>query len=137
MASDMYQLLPMERAIWTRFRSLAPFPLDEERFSVRLGAGAPIPASVPPWLKADVKALTQKRADVIVRSGTDIWLFEIKPRAGFSALGQLLGYSVLYLAEYEPVKPPRLAIVASFSQPDLAVVLAQFGISVFLVGPVR
>lgn len=134
--TDLYMLLPRERRIWTKFRTLSPIPLDTEQFNVRLGEGAVIPAAVPAWLKRDIKALTRKRADVIVESGNEIWLFEIKPRAGFSALGQLLGYATLYVAEYDPVRPPHLAVVAERSQPDLATVLANFGISLFLVGSV-
>lgn len=73
---------------------------------------------------------------MIVESGRDVWIVEIKPRASFSALGQLLGYAVLYMAQFRPVHPPKLAVVAERTQPDLAGVLANFGIEMYLTGPV-
>jgi hypothetical protein len=130
----MYQLLPLERRIWERFRSAPPWPIDSERFSVRLGEGQIIPPGTPDWLARDIKALTQKRADVIVQSGLTTWIIEIKPRAGFSALGQLLGYGLLYVAEYDPPRPPNLAVVAETTQPDLAAALGNFSIQLYLVG---
>lgn len=133
---EFYQLLPRERRIWQAFRDKAPFPLLQERFSVRLGEGMVPPPDTPDWLRDDIKALTQKRADVIVKTGSGTWIMEIKPRAGFSALGQLLGYAVLYMAEYNPLRPPNMGIVAETSQPDLSLVLGNFGIEVFLVGRV-
>ncbi len=130
------QLLPRERRIWERFEQAAPFPLDEVTFSVRLGEGQPVPPGTPAWLERDIKALTQKRADAVVRSGQETWILEIKVRASFSALGQLLGYAILYVAEFNPVQPPRLGIVAERTQPDLAGVLSNFGVEIFLVGNV-
>lgn len=72
----------------------------------------------------------------MVESGGETWILEIKPRASFSALGQLLGYAVLYMAERRPPRPPRLGVIAERTQPDLAGVLLNFGIELFLVGPV-
>jgi len=79
------------------------------------------------------KLLSQKRVDVVVRAGDVVWVLEIKRRAGLSALGQLLGYGVLYVEEYSPMFPPRLGVIAEAVMPDISDVLLEFGISLFLV----
>lgn len=128
------QLLPHERRLWERFVSHPPFPLEDARFSVRLGQGIPVNPAWPKAIQRMARILTQKRADVIVTSGEDVWILEIKRRAGFSALGQLLGYGLLYVAEYDPVRSPRLGVIAESVMSDMLGVLSNYGIEVFLVG---
>lgn len=126
-------LLRHEAELWAAFLRTAPFPVDSVQYDVHLGEGVPLDPNWPEWMKRMVKALTQKRVDAIVESGPNIWLVEIKVRAGFSALGQLLGYGLLYMAEFRPLSPPLLAVVAERLQPDISGVLANYNVTVFLV----
>ena len=133
MAERYPHLLPHERRIWKRFVDNPPFPIDRAEYDVRLGEGMPINPEWPPAIQHMARVLTQKRVDVIVQSGSEWWLIEIKRRAGFSALGQLLGYAILWIDKYPARPSPRLAVVCESLQPDLVGVLAQYSIAVFLV----
>lgn len=133
MANRFPHLLPHERRVWERFLTVAPMRLDSLEYDRRLGEGIPLDPSWPEWVKVSARALTQKRVDVIGRSGPETWLFEVKVRAGSSALGQLLTYALLYMAEERPVNPPRLAVVCESVMSDIGLVLANYRIHIFVV----
>lgn len=126
-------LLPHEVRIWRKFFASPPFPIDHVAFDLRLGMGIPIDPEWPAGIQRMARLLTQKRVDVVVKSGNEVWILEIKRRAGLSALGQLLGYGVLYMAEFSPGQSPRLGVIAEGVMSDIGEVMAEFGIVTFLV----
>lgn len=133
MPQRMTHLLPHERRIWRKFSLSPPFTLDDVTFDLHLGRGVPLDPDWSPEIQYMATTLTQKRIDVVARSGGDVWILEIKRRAGFSCLGQLLGYGVLFEEEFAPSRPPRLAVIAENVMPDIMEILVEFGISLFLV----
>lgn len=126
-------LLPREREVWQRFLSAAPMRLDSVVYDRHLGEGIPVDPSWPEWVKAMARTLTQKRVDAIGTSGPETWIFEVKVRAGSSALGQLLTYALLWMAEERPTTPPRLAVVCESVMSDIGLVLANYSVHVFVV----
>ena len=133
MAQPYPHLMPYEIPIWERFLSSPPFSLWRIEYDVHLGEGAVIDPNWPAWLVKVVRSTSKKRADVVVETDNELWILEIKVRAGFSCLGQLLGYGVLLLSEWAPTKPLRLGVVCERVAADIEPVLAEFGIDVFVV----
>ena len=129
----LVHLLPHEVRIWRKFASQPPFPLDQVTFDLHLGRGIPVDPNWTPSVQRMATTLTQKRVDAVVVTGSDVWILELKRRVGLGALGQLLGYAVLYMDEFGSDPVPRLGVVAEAMMSDVDDVLAEYGISVFLV----
>jgi len=80
-----------------------------------------------------ITALTQLRIDAVGETEREIWIFEVKPRAGRSALGQLEAYRFWYIRQFRPSKPVRLAVVCYDVDKNLEPIFASKGIEVFRV----
>jgi len=124
---------PMESWIWDRFLTTTKLKFKKLEYDVRVG-----PGYVPNWVKDPkiaemAKALTQLRIDVVGETEDAIWIFEVKPRAGRSALGQLISYAYWYEREYKPKKPLKLAVVCKEVDHNLIPIFESRGIYVFVV----
>jgi len=80
-----------------------------------------------------ITALTQLRIDAVGETDKHIWIFEVKPRAGRSALGQLESYHYWYIRQYRPTKPVRLAVVCYEVDANLEPIFRSKGIEIFKV----
>ncbi len=80
-----------------------------------------------------ITALTQLRIDAVGETDREIWIFEVKPRAGRSALGQLESYRYWYIRQFRPSKPVRLATVSYEVDKNLEPIFKSKGIENFTV----
>lgn len=133
MVQEYKHLLPNEIAIWDRFLANPPFPIISVTYDLHLGEGQPIQPRWDESMIALVKAVTRKRVDAVVVTPGATVIIEIKPRAGMSALGQLLAYRQLFLAEHAPAGELRLACVCERVAPDLDRVFGSYGIYLYVV----
>lgn len=122
-----------EAAVWDRFLLKIPWKVVNVLYDVRLGEGAVIADGVPEWVKSMAWALSTKRVDAIVETPMEFVLVEVKERGALSAIGQLLGYLVLFNKQYRPQKRVRLALVCAYIAPDMDPILKEYGIETFLV----
>lgn len=122
-----------EAATWDRFLARMPWQVENIMYDVRLGEGARVSEGVPEWVKHMAWALSTKRVDAIVETLLEFIIVEVKPRGALSAVGQLLGYLVLFNKQYRPQKRVRLALVCERIAPDMAPILLEYGIETFLV----
>lgn len=133
MVQEYKHLLPNEIRLWKRFLANPPFPVVSVTYDLHLGRGAPLQ---PHWDESMIRMVaevTRKRVDAIVVTPGATVIIEIKPRAGMSALGQLLAYKQLFLSEYSPAGQLRLACVCERVAPDLDRVFASHGIELYVV----
>jgi len=146
---------PMESQIWHRFLAITNLRFTRINYDVRVGTGV-----LPKWLEEEYKrklklyeqglisyaslreteaiiksitALTQLRIDVVAETEKEVWIFEVKPRAGRSALGQLESYYWWYVRQYKPVKPVKLGCVCIEVDRNLEPIFASRGIRIFKV----
>jgi len=146
---------PKEVAIWETFLRKTKLKFIRLEYDVRVGK-----AKIPSWyieqykvLKEEVKrrpelkfelrikgavikmfdALTKLRIDVVGETKDHIWIFEVKPRAGRSALGQLLAYAWWYERQFKPRKPIKLAVVCEEVDTNLLPLFDLYKIHVFKV----
>jgi len=124
---------PTEAAIWTKFLTITDMQFLAIVYDLHLG-----PGYVPEWLKEPAlikmaKTLTQLRVDALAESDVAYWIFEVKPRAGRSALGQIDAYTYWFVKEYAPAKPVYKAVVCRFVDVNMVEVFRQRGVEVFLV----
>ena len=83
-------------------------------YDIRVGSGVIAELPLPDKYLKDYQQLTQKRIDAIGYQTAGINIFEVKQRAGLSALGQLSAYSMLYLRSHPRALILSLNLVCSF-----------------------
>jgi len=128
-------LVPAERVLWERWLALYADLYDRYVYDLHLGEGRPC---LPEWDSKTCelhKLLSKKRCDVVGYKPGEICIFEIKPDAGLSAIGQLLSYRALYEKEYAPVEPIALAVITDRIWPDEEWLFNHFGIKYYVLPP--
>jgi len=133
MPQEFVHLLPLERPIWARYLAGTSEEFLSVVYDLHLGEGAPVDPALSTGTQAIIAAVSRKRVDVIGETADSIIIFEVKPRAGMGAMGQLLNYQRLYLREKRPTKPVRTVVVCERIEPDVAGAYAQYGIEIALV----
>lgn len=90
------RLRPEDQLVWERFLDLNPNKDWKVDYDVKVGMGRTPLEDLPEQFKKDWKDLTRKRIDVVAWAPNAVYIIEIKPRAGLSAVGQVLGYVGLW-----------------------------------------
>ena len=126
-------MMAQEIRIWKKFLKKHGQNFTKFKYDVHVGRGVgTVPGFTPVFQKMAI-TLTQKRIDVVAGRGSDVWIIEIKDRAGMSAIGQLLTYRELYFKRFGFGRVTGLIVVAESTDPDVVEVLARFKIRIFIV----
>ena len=126
-------MLADEARIWTKFLQTTELDFQKITYDVHLGQGI-LPTPDEPVFMTDLKlVVTRKRVDAVAETAEDIWIFEVKPRIGMSALGQLVNYFELYQAEYRPTKAVMLAAIGEREAPDIRAAFDLYAVNIILV----
>ena len=126
-------MLADEARIWTKFLQTTNLEFQKITYDVHLGQGTlPLPGE-PEFMKILRLAVTRKRVDAVAETAEDIWIFEVKPRIGMSALGQLVNYFELYQSEYRPTKAVMLAAIGEREAPDIRAAFDLYAVNIILV----
>lgn len=107
-----------------------PTAYDDYQFNVRLGAGTDPGTGFDDATRRMNVLLTQKRVDMVASFGQRFALWELKARAGFSALGQLLGYAAMWRAAALPSVGLELGIITRLVDADVDLALREHAIRV-------
>jgi len=124
---------PGEEKLWDKYLAWTPYTFSNLTYDLHLGDSAPLDPTWEPWLVNLVLATSRKRVDVIGETESEIIIYEVKERAGMSALGQLLCYEALYREEYKPTKPIRKAVITDRLPPNMDILFPQFNVEVIIV----
>lgn len=79
------------------------------------------------------RALTSKRADAIAELDAEIWIIEVSAYPGMRALGQLITYETLWLADPKIDKPAVKVLVADQIDRDVRLSYQPYGVILHLV----
>lgn len=126
-------LLPADVDLWERFMAQHADFFESVEYDVHVGGAIDVK---PWWSDKDIRSfshLAAKRIDVVGHKGNQIWIVEVKPEAGLSALGQLISYQLLYKKRFGPTVPLVLCLVTDFLTPDERWLTSQLKVSVFVV----
>lgn len=110
-------MLKQEMKIWEIF--LAKYGRKYDRFEYDVHVGKIYPELLKnqgPWLRGAF-SIYQKRIDAVGFSPGEITIFEVKPHAGLSALGQVLGYLALYDEDFSPLEELTATVVTGLIDP--------------------
>lgn len=126
-------LAPEDIVIWERFLERYAGAYESVDYDIRVGEGEPPLPTLEPKYAAMAKALTQKRIDAVAYRPGEIWIFEVKPRAALSALGQIISYTELYILTFNPTETIVPAVVCEMVDHDVKPLMTNRGIQVIIV----
>jgi hypothetical protein len=126
-------MLPADVAVWERFLKLYPHMFDSFDYDVHVGGDV---ERKEEWSDETFKmwsAISSKRIDVVGYKEGEVWIIEVKPEAGLTALGQLVGYKQLYIRDFKPVVKVECALVCFNMAPEERELLETQGFHYFVV----
>jgi len=126
---------PEDVAIWELFIEQNPNFYETVDYDFRLGDGVLPADQVKDNFDKNKHELSQKRADVIGYHNGSIDIIEIKPRAGASALGQILVYLKLFETQHEGAQALTPVVITDTLQPDMLDIYASHNILVHEINP--
>ncbi len=132
--SNYPHMKPRDAVIWDKFILTHPDFYDSVDYDVPCGTTAPIDEEAPDWFKADNNWLTSRHLDVVGYKGDIIDLIEIKPSAGFTALGQIISYDFLYGKKYNPQTKTRSVIITDDAERDIELLCEEYNVLLLEVG---
>ena len=119
--------------VWEKFLEGYASYYESFDYDIRVGEGEePLP-SLEPKYQEMARALTQKRIDAIGYRDNEIWIFEVKPRAAISALGQIISYTDLYYLTHQPSETIIPAIICNSVDSDVRQLLELRKINIIIV----
>ena len=131
--AEFKHLKDNEREIAIRFRNNA-FLDGEYIYDVELKSPEiHVPAH---WTKKDIEqweTLKAKRIDLVVKERLRHWVIEITPKLSKAAIGGVMSYRELYMAQYKPGVDVYLAVVCEVDDPAYHSTCERFGIKIFVV----
>jgi len=123
----------IETRIWTRFLETTDMEFLQIRYNVKVGPGDVPEWAIDPTMRRMLYCLTALKIDAVAEDDKHYWIFEIKPRAGRSALGQLLSYAYWTVRQFNPKKPIKLGVVCVEVDRNMIEIFEERGIYIFKV----
>lgn len=124
-------MLKNEVVIWEKFLAEHGPRYDKFEYDVHVGSLYPEHEVLDTAWKRGAAAVYQKRIDAVGFQPGVIEIFEVKPHAGLSALGQVLGYLALYDEDFEPFDELRATVVTGLIDPGTRLLLTNHGIGIY------
>ena len=125
----MHHMLPEDREIWARFLSHFEDQFDRYEYDVLTGPKLEVPSEeLPPNLRTLAERLFALRIDVLAKRNREVWIIEVKPNAGLSALGQLLAYQHYMVEQVGDASRIHLACVTDFIRHYMPPLYERYGI---------
>lgn len=124
---------PADITIWERFVDKYPDVYKAVSYDVAVGTGAAIPPGVEASIARGFKTLTQRKIDVVALDGNKVDIIELKPAAGTSAIGQVLGYVELFKRDQPTAEAVRPVLITDSIDADAQHVADKLGVTVIIV----
>ncbi len=128
-------MMPRDILVWRAWLRLHEKDFDRFDYNIRVGTGFDPGPSWPPEQRRNAILNTQKRVDAVGYLGPLATVFEVKDRAGLSALGQIIGYRSLWARTFPGQVLPKFVIVSARPAFDLAEIVAANDVRLDIVQP--
>lgn len=119
--------------LWHRWRRIYASAYLMFWFNVRLITPVACPPGTPPEIQRSADLNAAWRIDVVARAADHVALIELRLRAGFSSVGQLVGYSHFWRREGDLSLPIRLLLVSDTVAPAVRATAESLQIEIVLV----
>ena len=126
-------MLPADVKLWDRFLDRYGHEYSGFRYDVHVGGEIEKESHWTGKVVSMASWLASKRIDAVGFKPGETVIFEVKPEAGVTAVGQLITYRMLYLEKYPPIGVVSCALVCENILPDERRVLEAQGFMVYVV----
>lgn len=127
-------MMPHDVHIWEKYVRANPGLFLSCDYDVPIGP-------TPDWLDDELDAeqgrqgfLYRKKIDVVAYAADYVALIEVKPSAGSSALGQILGYQVLFKQDFPNAPRTVPMVVTNQCQNGYTEIFAKMGVQLVETG---
>lgn len=121
-------MMTEDAEVWTKFLQGYDRVINQVWYDLHVGS---IPLAVDPADEMAVKialGIMRKRIDVICDTPDGFWVCEIKPYGSYVAVGQVLLYTELFIAEYEPDVPVWPVVICRKVDTDILGLFEREGV---------
>lgn len=133
-ASGRYRhMFKHDIAIWERFITAYNGAFELAAYDIALGGVTSTNPNDPPEMRKMWQYSTAKKIDAAVSNDAECWLCEVRPGAGLSAVGSVVGYSILSERDPWTTLPLILTIVTDQMDADTKLVCQELDIQVIEV----
>lgn len=126
-------MLPADVAVWDRYLDKFGHEFVGFRYDVHVGGEVERQSVWTQKIYHMASWLAAKRIDAVGYKAGETTIFEVKPEAGVTAVGQLVTYKMLFIEKYSPVGLLTCALVCANATIDETHVLEAQGFKVFVV----
>jgi len=126
-------MFPRDIEIWERYLKIYKKDYQQFLYDVKIGSVPQFPNGLPPEIYKMGEDLWKKRIDVVGIKTNEIEVIEVKPNAGLSALGQVLGYAKIYTDEKKPSLPVYPVLITDYPKEDIPSLSLSFGVRLVIV----
>ena len=123
---------PNDVEIWDRFIRDNPEAYDSVQYDVAVGSAPDFDVTVGDSPNATALQLYKRKIDVVGFKNGRVDIIEIKPSAGSSALGQVLGYVLLYKRDIKLLPEPRPCLLTDKIGIDIQELADHMGVTILL-----
>lgn len=124
----------LDAAIWERFLDQYADNFEEVAYDVALGGFLPDESQGDLPTRTGYQYSTALKVDAVLRRAGELWMVEVKPSAGVSALGGALCYTVMAEQDGFSTFPLVPVVVTDQVSPDITFCAETLGVTVVAVG---
>lgn len=126
-------MLAEDIGVWSAYLAAPIAPIKEVWYDVHVGKQMEVTKNAGAIEKSVAAGVSRKRIDAVCRVGGGFWVVEIKPFGSMLALGQVLSYTRLFIAEYRPAGEVWPVVVCNEVDADLIDEFEAAGVAVITV----
>lgn len=124
---------PEDTKVWQRFITAFPEAYDTVSYDIKIG---PVPSFVTrdeQNIGGNISNLYRRKIDVVGFKGNNVDIIEVKPTAGMSTVGQILGYLMHWQNEIGENIKANPVIVCSEAALDVHMLAERNGVKIIEV----
>ena len=119
---------PADVKIWESFIKNNPDAYDTVIYDLCVGSPPSFDSKFDAVSTANAVDLYKKKIDVVGFKGNTVDIIELKPNAGAGALGQVLGYVILYKRDISDAPTPRPVLITDSITLDMEELALKLGV---------
>lgn len=108
-----------EGFLWSKFLEEHGPEFFDYEYNVRLYRPISVPKDWPQEYKQNANDLTAYRIDAVAKAKGQIVIFEVRPDAKHSAIGNLIFYRFLYILQFAPTVPVKMVLITNSYAPAI------------------
>ncbi len=120
-----------DRTVWSEFLARRGLEWGDYAYDVELDRSGPAVAVDDPALRRMWTRLVAKRVDVVALRAGGATLIEVRTRAAWQSVGQLIGYRALWPRDYPGVPLEGALLVTDEIDPAIRAVAVAQGLQVW------